>query len=128
MRYRSKPVEVEAMQWTDDGSDDFRGLADLAAQIVAWVNANGGEARYERSDYDAIPSVHDHGPRIAVRTINGWAYAKPRHFVVMGESYWDPDDRPLPPTKQLCDFYPVDPATFEQRWEPVAPAGSGEQQ
>lgn len=113
MKYRSKPTEVEAMQWTPDAWDDPE---KNATDIVAWVNANGGEARYETH---SIGAVHfDPLDRIAVRTINGWAYAAPGHYVVMGSERFDtgeltPEGEPI----ELLDHYPCDPETFEKRRE-----------
>jgi hypothetical protein len=104
VRYRSKPVEVEAMQWErEEFDDDDRGYEATAPSIVAWVKANGGEARY-------VPAWHH--ARIAVRTINGWAYARPGHYVVKGSATFMHESG-----VELTDFYPCDPETFEKRWE-----------
>lgn len=110
MRYRSRPTECEAVQWPAPGS--YR----MADSIVTWVNANGGEARYEpESAYSADRDPDP--PRIAIRTVNGWAFAAPGHYVVMGEAKFDGflvngviGDR------KVRDFYPCDPETFERRW------------
>ena len=75
--------EPGSKQW---GTPELRSAANdaaIAEQIVAWVNANGGEARYE-------PECVDHnGPqtpaRIAIRTASGWDYAKPGDRVVKGD-------------------------------------------
>lgn len=101
------------MLWHNAAPQDVGGTAE---QIVAWVNANGGEARYESQ---GAPSGAD---RIAVRTINGWAYAAPGHYVVMGSATFTVCAHNQPATcneyRTLRDFYPCDPETFERRWEP----------
>src|SRR5690349_778135 len=94
----SARAEIEAMQW--EGGEPFADDTHPAREIVDWVNANGGEARYEPNhpwsefgnecpcnDFDVLTRVSTpHTARIAVRTINGWAYATPGHYVVMGEA------------------------------------------
>jgi hypothetical protein len=95
VKYRSKSTECEAMQW-----DAVPGLRDgfTAGDVVAWVNASGGEAcmGWELGrDWKK-----EHNAHIAVRTINGWAYAAPGDYIV----------------RSAIDFYPSDPETFEKRW------------
>jgi hypothetical protein len=88
----------------------------MADSIVTWVNANGGEAQYRDSQS---------GPHIAIRTINGWAYAEPGHYVVMGEATFDvhiqsaSDDERNDTHRQCRDFYPCDPEMFARRWSLV---------
>lgn len=120
MRYRSKPIEIEAMRWNVDGAGKSAVMFS-APEIVAWVNTNGGEARYEPSYFDMQaarggPAV-ERPARIAVRTINGWAYAAPGHYVVMGEAWFSADaSKAYHDTHQVRDHYPCDPETFERRW------------
>lgn len=118
--YVSRPAEVRARQLTAPSFNNDLILG--AERIVAWVNANGGEARYEpewiwrgedSSNGRRVP------PRIAVRTINGWAYAAPGHYIVMGSAWFV--SSPYDPSAGLSgpkvrDFYPCDPATFEKHW------------
>lgn len=129
MRYVSKPTEpteCEAMQWNGDAESEWH--EDQAAAIIAWVDVNGGKARY--NDNRGLPGSEGlpdslRGPNIAVRTINGWAYAEPGHYVVMGTATFHPggercgvaEDRRFGP--HVRDFYPCDPATFMAHWEPV---------
>lgn len=129
MRYVSKPTEpteCEAMQWSGDAESEWH--EDQAAAIIAWVDVNGGEARY--NDNRGLPGSEGlpdslRGPNIAVRTINGWAYAEPGHYVVMGTALFEVDHTAERGFKHLTcvstvrDFYPCDPETFESRWEPV---------
>lgn len=110
MKYRSRPTECEAEQWRF-GQERPESVQERAEQIVAWVKNNGGEARYAH-----------HVERIHVHTINGWAYAAPGHYVVMGAARFHVDhDGPLMSTgcRTIRDFYPCDPETFERRWEPT---------
>lgn len=120
MRYVSKQIDVEAMQWPVSAGME-RARERWAERIVAWVKANGGEARYEDTHYG---SHGHHESRIGVRTINGWAYAAPGHYVVKGEATFlvnDPDNVGGPGIiRQVRDFYPCDPETFERRWEPIS--------
>lgn len=126
MRYRSKPTECEAMQWYKQNIEQYDPKA-RAQEIVAWVNANGGEARYAPAGGPSGPgegSYYGHPARIAVRTINGWAYAAPGHYIVMGSAVFTTPVEYIgmlsgtPCSHTLLDFYPCDPATFESRWEP----------
>jgi hypothetical protein len=84
----AKPTECEAKRWAVV-FDAINAMQHRAEQIVAWVNANGGEARYE----PATGALSNFGgrdfPRIVVRTINGWAYAKPGDHIVMGSAWFD---------------------------------------
>ena len=110
MKYRSKPTEVEAFQWQPK---DPAHKAQMAEAIVAWVNANGGEAKYQ-NDPGSVDA--DLMPRIAVHTINGWAYAAPGHYVIKGAARFQVGGF-MEPARFLIDFYPCDPETFERRWE-----------
>jgi hypothetical protein len=113
VRYRSRPIEVEAMRWC---GCSFLGCVERTGEILAWVNTNGGEARYEPASWWAEP--HRHHARIAVRTINGWAYARPGHYVVKGSTWFDPySTSGRGKAGKVRDFYPCDPETFEKRWE-----------
>lgn len=101
MRFRSKPVEIEAMQWC---GCTIPGCAkERAEEIIAWARANNGEVRT------------DHG-RLVVRTIGGWVGAAPGHYVVMGDATF-PLNYGGGGTHDRRDFYPCDPETFAARWE-----------
>lgn len=102
-KYRSKPVEIEAMRWVPDAPRNATDGERTADRIVAWVNANGGKAWFSRHGGNpAVAAV----PSIAVHTLNGTAYAAPGHYVVKGPN----------------DFYPCDADTFRSRWELLADA------
>lgn len=80
-RYRKKPVEIEAIQW--DGS------AEGATQIIDWVLAAGGCARF----HDA----HE-GWCIAVDTLEGTMGGGPDYWFIKGVK---------------GEFYPCKPDIFE---------------
>lgn len=111
-KYRSKPTECEAMKWAGGDAQ--------AHAAVAWVAEGGGEARYDE-EWIGLLSQEDIRPaRIAVRTINGTAYAGPGYYVIRGQArfcqhieYGQPEHE----CSGLVDFYPCDPETFERRWE-----------
>lgn len=82
-------MNVDYMQWADDGYDDYRGVANKAEDIVQWIKANRGEAQYVP---DAIQENKDAGyrsigPLIAVRASEGWNYAKFSDYIVMGDEF-----------------------------------------
>lgn len=81
--YGVGPAETEQpakwMQWRFIEHE----MSGNSAEIVAWVNANDGEARYDpRPESGALTGAT---ARIAVRTVDGWAYAEPGQYVVMGD-------------------------------------------
>lgn len=106
----TRTEECEAMQWIPD----FRisdGLVTRAATIVGWVIDNGGEARYPSRPHDCIAAP---GPHIAVRTINGWAYAAPGHYIVKGEEFtYDPEG--WAGGTRLREFTVCAPETWDQK-------------
>lgn len=80
----NEPTEPKAMQWLKFADDALR--TDEARQIVAWVNANGGEARYEPYGHGS-PSYPR--PHVAVRTADGWAYAKPGDWIEKTDEWFE---------------------------------------
>jgi hypothetical protein len=68
MKYRKKPVLIEARQWD--------GAVLAATGIIDWVLANGGTARYRN---DAVTT-----PRIAIDTLEGTMYASPGDWIIQG--------------------------------------------
>lgn len=102
-RYRKKPVEIDAMQWR--GSNPTGELRLSGREIVAWVNDNGGEARYEqRSGVSGIGLSRIGRPSIVVRTLEGWICASPGDYMIRGVQ---------------GEFYPCKPDIFEATYEPV---------
>jgi len=96
MRFRKKPVVIEAKQWD--------GTAKSAGPIIDWILTSGSRsARYhepeERSDcgkksYDP--------PRIAIDTLEGTITASPGDFIIKGVQ---------------GEFYPCKPDVFEKTYE-----------
>lgn len=116
-KYRTRPTECEAMQWPIAGMD--RTLEHWANRIVNWVNASGGEARYEPSGRGYLDGIiQDIPARIAVRTINGFQYCYPGEYMVMGRAWFDTRPEHTTGNAKTRDFYPRNPETFEKRWEP----------
>jgi hypothetical protein len=106
MRYVSRPTECEAMQWRYIQHE----MNGNSAEIVAWVNANGGEARYLRAE--AMPNVPT--DRIAIRTREGRVHAVPGDYVVMGDDWVGHIGEKFIGVRA---FITCDPETFEKRWE-----------
>ena len=108
--YISEPVEIEAMQWHKNGGND-RFLEPMAREIIAWVNANGGEAQLSHPFAEA-EEVGWPRPRIWLRTADGEAVALPGDYVVMGETRFQVR-REVDPASQMSamvtvrEFYPV---------------------
>lgn len=115
--YRAKPAECEAMQWVvPDDPEVPLDLATRALDIVKWITANGGEARYD-PEY-----VDENGPQtpahIAICTVTGWACAAPGQYIVKGIATFTVRDNigGQDIEKELRNFYPRDPVTFETLW------------
>jgi len=113
MKYRSKPTEVEAMQWNGQAAPGGPPNTHSANEIVAWVNANGGEARYMPSR-DDCNNVDAQQARIKIRAVSGWVYAKPGDYIVKN-TWLLPFEDGLPERA----FFPVPADTFESQWEPI---------
>lgn len=100
MKYQSRPVEIEAMRWCTFGEHGTECERD-ANLIVAWVNANGGEANYIAAG--PVARATGQRPLIGVLTAGGWHYVAPGDYVVLRDHAWS-----------VCNS-----ETFERRWEPV---------
>ena len=88
MRYRKKPVEVEAVL--------FKGGPDDALDVIKWIQSGGGRASYETVDMDTI-----HG-MIGIQTLEGRMHATPGDYIIRGVQ---------------GEFYPCKPDIFEQTYE-----------
>ena len=88
MRYRKKPVEVEAVL--------FKGGPDDALEVIKWIQSGGGRASYETVDMDTI-----HG-MIGIQTLEGRMHATPGDYIIRGVQ---------------GEFYPCKPDIFEQTYE-----------
>jgi hypothetical protein len=115
-RYRSTK-EVEAMQWEQARAELQPELS--AAEIVAWINDNGGEAIYVPDS--KTEGYHSIGPLIAVRTINGWQYAHPGYYIGKGYLHFCPHPEYGQPDHEcvgVLSFHSHDPVAFEKDWTP----------
>lgn len=90
MRYRKKPVVIEARQWS--------GSAVEATPIIDWILEGGGTARYV--DYDQHGQSDD--PSIHVDTLEGTMHASPGDWIIRGVE---------------GEFYPCKPDIFAATYE-----------
>lgn len=67
-RYKKKPVEIEAVQYT--------GEIDSANEILEWAAASGSA---ETIAYHSLPE-----PSLSIRTLEGVMKAKPGDYVIRG--------------------------------------------
>lgn len=97
LRFRKKPVEIEAMQWD--------GTAAGAANIIDWVLAGDGIARYTCSDPDRCSTFDGDTPHmINIETLEGTMIAGLNDWIIKGVQ---------------GEFYPCKPDIFEQTYERV---------
>lgn len=95
IRYKKKPVVIEAMRW--DGSESG------AIPIVQWIG--GQTSRWDDTPKNlpgpgrGITTIHS---RIEVDTLEGTMYATPGDWIVRGVQ---------------GEFYPVKPDIFEATYE-----------
>lgn len=98
MRYRKRPVEVEAMRIdTEYQPDDF---LDPNTRSVAM--ASGWMLGHGFKDFRVHGDRHPHG--IAIHTLEGVMVAAPGDWIIRGVH---------------GEFYPVKPDLFEATYEPV---------
>ena len=90
MKYRKKPVVIEAMQWTGDGS-----YSDEA--IINWIFSHDDSA-----DLDEVK--HNDGWHLIIRTLEGKMGTQIGDFIICGVQ---------------GEFYPCKPEIFEQTYEIV---------
>ena len=95
MRYRKKPVEIEAMQW--DGS------IPSAQAILRWA----GDAVGFRSEQHGHPEESKRSRKdwLIIRTIEGVMNAQPNDWIIKGVK---------------GEFYPCKPDIFVATYEPAA--------
>jgi hypothetical protein len=99
MKFRKKPVEIEAMRIATDISAP-RGILDpntrSQAEIAGWMMGNGFydfKVHGERAPYG-----------VAIHTLEGIMVADPGDWIIRGVQ---------------GEFYPCKPNIFEQTYEPV---------
>ena len=95
MRYRAKPVEIEARQW--------HGTAEQAGPIINWVLENGQTARYDCVGECTPGSKHV----IGIVTLEGTMSAQPGDYIIRGTA---------------GEFYPCRADIFEAKYEPAGGA------
>ena len=91
MRYRSKPQEVEAVQWTGDNVEEIHNFASL------------DEPR-------TIVTIYQGDPELKLKAGKGGAQG----WVFVPVGYWivhNPGD--------LSDFWPVEPHYFAKKYDPA---------
>ena len=101
MKYRKKPVVIDAIQWD--------GTAENASVIIDWILSSGSRsARYhspeERSD------LSYGSPSISIDTLEGSMVASPGDYIIRGVQ---------------GEFYPCKPDIFEATYEPVEEGETG---
>lgn len=92
MKYRKKPIEIEAIQWD--------GTAAGATPVINWILADGGTARYHSPNGIDYTSTHE----IVIDTLEGKTWAKRGDYIIRGVQ---------------GEFYPCKPDIFEQTYEAV---------
>lgn len=90
MRYRSKPTEVEAVQWTGDNEDEV----DATPAQVSWhvMDASGRRVLHLLAGAGGAQE---------------WVPVPEGHWIV-----WNPDD-------EVEDYWPVADAYFTEKYEPI---------
>ena len=99
MKYRKKPVVIEARQWTAEGH---------AWDLMHWMEdrwiANSGQPQYDQNLSGASgPQGEDWGC-LEIDTLEGTMQVAPFDYIIQGVS---------------GEFYPCKPDIFEQSYEAV---------
>lgn len=111
MKYRKKPVVIEAMEWN--------GNVEAATPIIDWILDNGGTARYHSAEPETKTIkgdvVQEESPaHIAIDTLEGVMRATKDDWIIRGVQ---------------GEFYPCKPdifvATYEGASGTTFPAGPG---
>ena len=97
MKYRKKPVEIEAHQWD--------GTAEKATEIIDGILMNGGSATYRCDGPGGCPGTEG-SHYIVIQTLEGDMLASPGDWIIQGVQR---------------EFYPCKPAIFEATYEAVVP-------
>ena len=103
LKYRKRPVVIEAMQWD--------GTADGATAIIDWVLAGGGTASYSCGPEHGCAGEDTHW--LMITTLEGRMRADSGWWVIRGIA---------------GEFYPHDPDIFPNAYDPAhrAPCIDGE--
>ena len=98
MRFRKKPVEIEAVRWD--------GTPESATRVIDWVLSQGGTANYicdngvADGECDLNPELH----HLVIWTLEGAMKASHGDWIIRGVQ---------------GEFYPCKPDIFEQTYEVV---------
>lgn len=102
--YRKRPVVVSAMRWD--------GTSESATEVIDWVLAAGGTARYVCSDPDRCAATGGDCPHhLAVSTLEGTMRADLGDWIVRGVA---------------GEHYPVKPDIFTATYEPASDDHGGD--
>lgn len=97
MKFRKKPVEVEAMSW--DGTPEG------ATPIIDWILTNEATARYACADSVRCAEFNGDSPHwIAIQTLEGTMNASIGDWIIRGVQ---------------GEFYPCKPDIFAATYEAV---------
>jgi hypothetical protein len=102
MRYRKKPIQIEAMRWT--------GTPESASEIIDWALGQGGTIRFHEGQWpydDGQEGTPGHPPTLTVDTLEGTMTASAGDFVIRGVA---------------GEFYPCKGSIFEASYDPVEKA------
>lgn len=94
MKFRKKPVVIEATQWLKDG--------DHPMVEMCWFDQEG-RIRWAPGDNEAI-NVFQCTKRSAIRTLEGWHEVTPGDWIIQGVQ---------------GEFYPCKPDIFEATYEAI---------
>ena len=98
MKYRKKPVVIDAVQWD--------GTAENASVVIDWILSSGDKsARYHEPDERSDRGVRAYDPpSIEIDTLEGAIAASPQDYIIQGVQ---------------GEFYPCKPDIFEATYERV---------
>jgi hypothetical protein len=100
LKYRKKPIEIEAAQWD--------GTAEGATPIIDWILANGDTATYRCSNPERCSENDGDTPHtIAIPTLEGTMHATVGDWIIRGVQ---------------GEFYPCKPDIFAATYDSVADA------
>lgn len=98
-RFRKRPVEIEAVQWTGDNTSDvIDWILTSDAGVARWHEAQPAYSDDEGTGCDATPE------QIAIDTLEGTMFASVGDWIIRGIR---------------DEFYPCKPDIFEATYEPV---------
>lgn len=91
MKYRKKPVEIEARQWD--------GFEDTAKELIEWMRENGTNAFYQPpGNWNTDMPM----PVIIIETLEGPMETKPFNYIIEGVKK---------------EYYPCDSDIFDMTYE-----------